>query len=59
MTWNPSFSSVVKHSLICPTTEEHILPVIHGNDRVEWFFQLTDEIIWDMRRQEHGQAARA
>jgi hypothetical protein len=46
VTWNPSFTSVVKHSYMCPTTEEHILPIIHGNDRVEWFFQLCDEITW-------------
>jgi hypothetical protein len=47
VTWNPSFTSVVKHSYMCPTTEEHILPIIHGNDRVEWFFQMSDEIHWD------------
>jgi hydroquinone 1,2-dioxygenase large subunit-like protein len=47
VTWNPSFTSVVKYSYMCPTTEEHILPIIHGNDRVEWFFQMTDEIHWD------------
>lgn len=46
VTWNPSFTSVVKHSYMCPTTEEHILPIIHGNDRVEWFFQMCDEIHW-------------
>ena len=33
--------SVCKASLYCPTTEEYILPVIHGNDRVEWFVQLS------------------
>jgi hypothetical protein len=47
VTWNPSFTSVVKFSFMCPTTEEHILPIIHGNDRVEWFFQMTDEIHWN------------
>ncbi len=47
VTWNPSFTSVVKYSFMCPTTEEHILPIIPGNDRVEWFFQMTDEIHWD------------
>lgn len=46
VTWNPSFTTVVKHSYMCPTTEEHILPVVHGNDRVEWFFQMSDEISW-------------
>ncbi len=48
VTWNPSFTSVVKYSYCCPTTEEHILPVIHGNDRVEWFFQMSDEIHWNV-----------
>jgi hypothetical protein len=48
VTWNPSFTSVVKHSFMCPTTEEHILPIVHGNDRVEWFFQMCDEIQWDI-----------
>ena len=38
-----------KDSLYCPTTEEYVLPVVHGNDRVEWFVQLSDEIIWDVR----------
>ena len=48
VTWNPSVSSVVKESLFCPTSEEFILPVFHGNDRVEWFVQLSDEIIWEV-----------
>jgi hypothetical protein len=48
VTWNPSFTSVVKYSFMCPTTEEHILPVLHGNDRIEWFFQMTDEIHWNV-----------
>jgi hypothetical protein len=47
VTWNPSFTSVVKYSYMCPTTEEHILPILHANDRVEWFFQMCDEISWD------------
>lgn len=47
VTWNPSFTSVVKHSYMCPTTEEHILPIMHSNDRVEWFFQMSDSIDWD------------
>lgn len=49
VTWNPSVCSVVKDSLFCPTTEEFILPVEHGNDRCEWFIQLSDEIIWDVK----------
>ena len=49
VTWNPSVCSVVKDSLFCPTTEEFILPVEHGNDRCEWFIQLSDQIIWDVK----------
>ncbi|WP_293328232.1 hypothetical protein [Parvibaculum sp.] len=49
VTWNPSVCSVVRDSLFCPTTEEFILPVEHGNDRVEWFLQLSDEIVWDVK----------
>ena len=48
VTWNPSVTSVCKQSLFCPTTEEYILPIFHGNDRVEWFLQLSDEITWDI-----------
>lgn len=48
VTWNPSVVSAVKDSLLCPTTEEYILPIFHGNDRVEWFVQASDEIIWDV-----------
>jgi hypothetical protein len=46
VTWNPSICSVVGQSAYCPTTEEFVLPVEHGNDRVEWFLQLSDEITW-------------
>jgi hypothetical protein len=49
VTWNPSVCSVLKDSLFCPTTEEFILPVEHGNDRCEWFIQLTDEITWSVK----------
>ena len=48
VTWNPSVLSVVGDSLYCPTTEEQTLPVTHGNDRVEWFIQLSDQIIWEI-----------
>jgi hypothetical protein len=58
VTWNPSVVSVCKNSLYCPTTEEYILPVIHGNDRVEWFVQLSDEIRWVVEDRDTG-AARA
>jgi Hydroquinone 1,2-dioxygenase large subunit N-terminal len=54
VTWNPSVTSVVKDSLLCPTTEEFMLPIIHGNDRVEWFVQLSDEIHWDVQDRETG-----
>jgi len=46
---------VVKDSIMCPTTEEYILPVIHGNDRIEWLFLLTDEIHWDCTHKESGE----
>ena len=55
VTWNPSVTSVCKQSLFCPTTEEYILPVFHGNDRVEWFLQLSDEIIWDVADKDTGE----
>jgi hypothetical protein len=54
VTWNPSVVSVCKNSLYCPTTEEYILPIIHGNDRVEWFVQLTDEIQWEVEDRDTG-----
>jgi hypothetical protein len=54
VTWNPSVVSVCKESLFCPTTEEYILPVVHGNDRVEWFVQLSDEITWEVEDRETG-----
>jgi len=58
VTWNPSVVSVCEASLYCPTTEEYILPVIHGNDRVEWFVQLSDAIHWQVEDRDTG-AARA
>jgi hydroquinone 1,2-dioxygenase large subunit-like protein len=54
VTWNPSVCSAVKDSLVCPTTEEFALPVIHGNDRVEWFIQLSDEIQWEIADRDTG-----
>jgi hypothetical protein len=54
VTWNPSVCSAVKDSQVCATTEEFILPIIHGNDRVEWFVQLSDEIHWDIQDRETG-----
>jgi hypothetical protein len=54
VTWNPSVTSVCKHSLFCPTTEEYTLPIIHGNDRCEWFMQLSDEITWNVTDKETG-----
>ena len=57
VTWNPSVVSACKESLYCPTTEEFILPIIHGNDRVEWFVQLSDEIRWDVEDRDTGRQA--
>ncbi len=54
VTWNPSIVSVCRNSLFCPTTEEHMLPVIHGNDRVEWFIQLSDQISWQVTDKQTG-----
>lgn len=46
VTWNPSVTAVTDASICCVTSEEHMLPCIHGNDRNEWFIQLSDEIHW-------------
>jgi hypothetical protein len=54
VTWNPSVVSVCENSLYCPTTEEYILPIIHGNDRVEWFVQLSDQIEWVVEDRDSG-----
>ena len=54
VTWNPSVTSICKNSLYCPTTEEYILPIKHGNDRVEWFIQISDEIYWEVEDKETG-----
>jgi hypothetical protein len=54
VTWNPSIVSVCRDSLMCPTTEEYILPIIHGNDRAEWFVVLSDEIIWEVEDRDSG-----
>ena len=54
VTWNPSITSVTRNSMCCVTSEEHMLPVIHGNDRNEWFIQLTDEIHWQVQDKNTG-----
>jgi hypothetical protein len=54
VTWNPSVTAVCGRSLACPTTEEYILPIKHGNDRVEWFVQLSDEIDWEIEDKHTG-----
>lgn len=54
VTWNPSFTSITKASICCVTSEEHMLPVIHGNDRNEWFIQLSDEIHWNIQDKNTG-----
>lgn len=54
VTWNPSFTSIARASICCVTSEEHMLPVIHGNDRNEWFIQLSDEIHWEIQDKNTG-----
>lgn len=54
VTWNPSISAVTRANICCVTSEEHMLPVIHGNDRNEWFIQLTDEIHWNIADKNSG-----
>ena len=54
VTWNPSFTAITGASICCVTSEEHMLPVIHGNDRNEWFIQLTDEIHWNIADKDTG-----
>ena len=54
VTWNPSFTAITGASICCVTSEEHMLPVIHGNDRNEWFIQLTDEIHWTIADKASG-----
>src|SRR3989442_12798315 len=49
VTWNPEIVSAVEDSLFCPTTEEYILPITHGNDRVEWFLLLNGQISMEVR----------
>ena len=39
---------------VLPDSEEFILPIEHGNDRCEWFMQLSDEIVWDIKDKETG-----
>jgi hypothetical protein len=34
--------------------EKYILPIIHGNDRVEWFVQLSDTIHWQVEDRDSG-----
>jgi len=47
--------SVCGDSLYCPTTEEYISR--HPcNDRVEWFIQLSDELIWQVEDRDSGSA---
>jgi len=54
VTWNSSFTSITRACICCVTSEEHMLPVIHGNDRNEWFIQLTDEIHWNIQDKNTG-----
>jgi len=54
VTWNPEIVSAVEYSLFCPTTEEYILPITHGNDRVEWFLLLNGQISMEVRDRDTG-----
>lgn len=54
VTWNPSTVSVCRDSLFCPTTEEFLHPLIHGNDRPEWLIQLSDEVQWMVEDRDSG-----
>ncbi|MCW5262003.1 hydroxyquinol 1,2-dioxygenase [Verminephrobacter eiseniae] len=56
VTWIPSTVSATRDSLFCMSSEEHMLPVTHGNDRPEWFIQLTDEIHWTIQDKDTGSA---
>lgn len=47
-------ASVTKANIACVTSEEHMLPVVHGNDRNEWFIQLSDEIHWQISDKDDG-----
>ena len=51
VTWNPSIVSCVGESAYCPTSEEHILPIQHGNDRVEWVYPVVRPDHLGSRRQ--------
>jgi hydroquinone 1,2-dioxygenase large subunit-like protein len=54
VTWNPEIVSAVEYSLFCPTTEEYILPITHGNDRVEWFLLLNGQVSMEIRDRDTG-----
>lgn len=54
VTWIPSTTSITMNSIFCMSSEEHTLPVTHGNDRPEWFIQLTDEIHWQIQDKDSG-----
>jgi hypothetical protein len=45
---------VCRDSLFCVTAEEHVMPVKHANDRIEWFVQLSDEIEWRIEDRDTG-----
>src|SRR3989442_29256 len=53
-TCDRSAVSACKSSLYCPTTEEYILPIVHGNARVAWFVNVSDEIYWDVEDRDKG-----
>jgi hypothetical protein len=46
--WMPAVCVKIKHNWLCASVEENDMPLIHKNDRIEWFVQLSDSIIWDI-----------
>ena len=51
---DPSVTAVWQREPRLPDHRDYILPIVHGNDRVEWFVQLSDEITWDVQDKETG-----
>lgn len=54
VSWIPSVVSVTRDFISCMSSEEDHLRITHGNDRPEWFVQLTDEIHWDIADKDTG-----
>jgi hypothetical protein len=56
VSWIPSITSVTRQHVYCMSSEEEKLAITHGNDRPEWFIQLTDEIHWEIMDNTTGAA---